>query len=146
MLSSTCGLDHQLQAFHAQDGYAVTSREEHCRDETLCHFSSFSHIFETSHAWWAALTQKLFLLLQRKTVEHLPEEPDGGMVRPVLPFVFSTLKGGDKSQNLNYLAQKKLFFWFTLQVPNELVKLHISMNRYLKRPSGAPSSHSWCCQ
>lgn len=34
MLPSSGGLDDQLQAFHAQDGYAVASREEHLRDET----------------------------------------------------------------------------------------------------------------
>lgn len=42
------------------------------------------------------LTEKLFLLLQRESVEYLPEKFDGGMVLPVLPFVFSTLKRGDR--------------------------------------------------
>lgn len=35
MFSSTGGLDYQLQAFHTQDGYAVTSCEKHFRNETL---------------------------------------------------------------------------------------------------------------
>ena len=30
MLSSTGRLDHQLQALHPQNGYAVTSREKYC--------------------------------------------------------------------------------------------------------------------
>lgn len=32
VLPSAGGLDHQLQAFHAQDGDAVTSCQEHCED------------------------------------------------------------------------------------------------------------------
>lgn len=31
VLPSTGGLDHQLQAFHAQDGDAVTSCQKHCQ-------------------------------------------------------------------------------------------------------------------
>lgn len=72
--------------------------------------------FSSSHAWWAALTQELFFLLQRKIVEHLPEEPDGGMVRPVLPFVFSTLKSGDKMcavhiNSANFMTLNICFFY-----------------------------------
>ena len=82
-------------------------------------FSPFQNnipdILSTSHAWWAALTQELFFLLQRKIVEHLPEEPDSGMVRPVLPFVFSTLKSGDKMQavhnnSANFMTLNICFF------------------------------------
>lgn len=42
--------------------------------------------------WRVALTEELFFLLQRKIVENLPEEPYGGMVLPVVPFVFGSLK------------------------------------------------------
>lgn len=117
MLPSTGGLDHQLQAFHAQDGDAVTSSEKYFRDKrhgftsSTVRFVCSSQIrpclagtdwgpdkiwdLQTRRAWCATLTQKLFLLLQRKTVENFPEELDGGMVRPVLPFVFSTLRSQD---------------------------------------------------
>ena len=33
-LSSTSRLDHQLQALHPQNGYAVTSREKYCIQRT----------------------------------------------------------------------------------------------------------------
>lgn len=49
-------------------------------------------------------------------MEHLPEEPDGGMVRPVLPFVFSTLKSGDKMcavhiNSANFMTLNICFFY-----------------------------------
>lgn len=46
-------------------------------------------------------------------MEHLPEELDGGMVGPVLPFVFSTLKGEGKIytiQNYSVICQFDTFW------------------------------------
>lgn len=53
-------------------------------------------------------------------MEHLPEEPDGGMVRPVLPFVFSALNSGERTFLLLYL----LFFILVSVYFNLHVKIH----------------------
>ena len=41
MLPSTGWLDHQFQAFHAQDGYAVTSCEEYWERQEMFNVSKF---------------------------------------------------------------------------------------------------------
>lgn len=95
VLPSAGGLDHQLEAFHAQDGDAVTSCQEHCEDRRQKRAVKQGNSTTTlgmKMEGRQTLTQKLLFLLERKFMEDLPEEPNGGMFCPVFPFVLGTLR------------------------------------------------------
>lgn len=139
MFSSSSGLDHQLQAFHAQDGYAVTSCEEHLKEgkhiysnykpplaksniyifskkghiQRNCFFFSKGRLWNTSQkslmVGWSFQYSPLYSVLWRERVQKLDH---WSMMDQQIFLPTTSVKGKDCQE----------------------------------RPSQALSSHSWCCQ
>lgn len=136
MLPSTGGLDHQFQAFHAQDGYAVASCEEHWKRERHC------FTFPAEHKTWVS--------------SHCQKKSSSDVVYGRIHlqrncFFFSKGRLWNTSQkslmvgwsvqysplySVLWRAETKIMYYLNLLGwlwQNELLRWHIFLHRYLKR-------------